>query len=99
MLIEIFRDGRLPNDAHRLEKRIIKQQYLVNNKLFDPTEYFGGLDISNLEEHPADQRLEDMFTYYLPTEVEEKESKLTSHIDINFVSSYRSTNSETNTIR
>ena len=49
----------------------MKQQFLVNNNLFNPTEYFGGLEISDLEDHTADQRLEDMFQYYLPTEAEE----------------------------
>jgi len=68
--------GKLTNDPQVLEKRIIKQQYLINNKLFDPTEYFGGLDISNLDEHTADQRLEDMFQYYLPTEDEEREGTI-----------------------
>jgi len=70
--LNYFSDGRLPKDAQKLEKKIIKQQYLVNNNFFDPTDYFGGLEVENLGDQIPDQRLEDML-FYLPTEMEENE--------------------------
>jgi len=53
---------------------VLKQQYLENNKLFNPTEYFGGLNVSNLSDNPSDKRLEEMFYDYLPTEQEERDN-------------------------
>jgi len=64
-------DDNLPKDSNQLERRIIKQQYLVNNNLFDPADYFGGLEVSNLEDNFTDQRLFDDMLFYLPTEMEE----------------------------
>jgi len=64
-------DDNLPKDSNQLERRIIKQQYLVNNNLFDPADYFGGLEVSNLEDNLTDQRLFDDMLFYLPTEMEE----------------------------
>jgi len=64
-------DDNLPKDSNQLERRIIKQQYLVNNNLFDPADYFGGLEVSNLEDNITDQRLFDDMLFYLPTEMEE----------------------------
>ena len=61
----------MPKDSNQLERRIIKQQYLVNNNLFDPADYFGGLEVSNLEDNMTDQRLFDDMLFYLPTEMEE----------------------------
>jgi len=43
----------------------------VNNNLFDPADYFGGLEVSNLEDNITDQRLFDDMLFYLPTEMEE----------------------------
>ena len=48
----------------------MKQQYLETNKLFDPLKYFGGLNITDLDEEVNDRRLDDMFEY-IPTEQEE----------------------------
>jgi hypothetical protein len=40
--------------------------------LFNPTEYFGGLEIQELGEEVPDRRLDDMFQEYLSTEENEQ---------------------------
>lgn len=64
------RDNKLL-DPKKLEKLIYKQQFLEKNCLFNPTRYFGGVEVSTFENHLLDQRLNEMFTEYLPTEIEE----------------------------
>jgi hypothetical protein len=50
----------------------LKQHFLETNNLFNPSEYFGGLNITNLSDSQGDERLEEMFYDYLPTEQEER---------------------------
>jgi len=59
-------------NPQRLEKMIYKQQFLENNNLFNPTKYFGGVEVTSLEDHVLDQKLDYMFLDYLPTEMEEQ---------------------------
>jgi len=40
--------------------------------LFNPAQYFGGIEITNFEDHALEQKLDHMFMEYLPTEMEEK---------------------------
>lgn len=54
---------------------IYKQQFLENNNLFNPTKYFGGVEVMDLGDHVLEQKLDYMFMDYLPTEMEEQNDK------------------------
>lgn len=41
----------------KLEKIILKQTFLESNNLFDPSVYFGGLSVKDLNENSVDARL------------------------------------------
>ena len=66
----MVREENFEKNPRQLEKCMMKQQYLETNRLFDPSKYFGGLNIKDLEEEIDDQRLDDMFEY-VSTEQEE----------------------------
>ena len=68
------KDVALQKGGKLLESVIQKQSFLESNNLFDPSKYFGGLDVPDLEELIPDDRLKDMFLEYLPTEMEEEEA-------------------------
>lgn len=68
-----LRDHAFHRGGKDLESIVQKQNYLLNNNLFDPAKYFGGLDVSDLEKTISDERLDDMFKDYLPTEAEENQ--------------------------
>jgi len=70
-------------NPQNLEKVIYKQQFLENNNLFNPAQYFGGMEITNFEDHALEQKLDYMFMEYLPTEMEEKsEYEIKQNMDI-----------------
>lgn len=67
------KDFALQKGGKFAEKIVQKQSYLESNNIFDPSRYFGGLEIEDLDELIPDERLDDMFLEYLSTEMEENE--------------------------
>lgn len=68
----VTKDIALQKGGKLLEGVIQKQTFLADNNLFDPSKYFGGLEVPDLDEPIPDERLTDMFLEYLPTEMEEE---------------------------
>lgn len=82
------RDVALIKGGKFAENIIQKQTFLEINNYFDPSKYFGGLDIPDLDGYVPDERLDDMFLEYLPTEMEEKEegTSFFLHVCLNLTS-------------
>ncbi|EAS03717.2 endo-1,4-beta-xylanase xylA, putative (macronuclear) [Tetrahymena thermophila SB210] len=68
------------NNQQKMEKIMIKQNFLEMNQLFDPIEYFGGLKVKDLNQKVDDQRLSDMFKIQAEENNTEKSDLISYHV-------------------
>lgn len=52
-------------NPHKIQKLILKQNFLEKNNFFDPKLYFGGLEINDLSDPPDDDRFEGKVLIFL----------------------------------
>ncbi|KAL4494565.1 hypothetical protein ABPG72_004467 [Tetrahymena utriculariae] len=68
------------NNQQKMEKIMIKQNFLEINQLFDPIQYFGGLKVKDLNQKVDDQRLSDMFKIQTEENNTEKSDLVSYHV-------------------